>query len=305
MKNKEIIGTDNRNLDVSEIVSGLEEKVKELFRSDDYLNFLQKLSLLHDYSFNNVLLIMQQCPEASMVASFQTFNKMHRRVKKGSTAIKVLCPCPVQYKKEVTRIDEDGNKITEEVDGKRTFFKLGNVFDISQTVATDEEGEIKSFTNELHYDSDFLKQLLTRLKKSQTIPILYDDSLRNGSANGYYKVDNKEIYLKKDMSDLQELKTLIHELAHHYQHEKYKELIKDFNRNDLEVSAESTAYVVFNMLKDFYGVAAIDSSNYSVGYVASWSKTKELKELKTTLTLISKISNDLFKEISTIIPNPS
>lgn len=195
MKNKEIRGTDNRNLDVSEIVSGLEEKVKELFLSDDYLNFLQKLSLLHDYSFNNVLLIMQQCPEASMVASFQTFNKMHRRVKKGSKAIKVLCPCPVQYKKEVTRIDEDDNKITEEVDGKRTFFKLGNVFDISKTVATDEEGEIKSFTNELHYDSDFLKQLLTRLKKSQTIPILYDDSLRNGSANGYYKVDNKEIYL--------------------------------------------------------------------------------------------------------------
>lgn len=305
MKKKEIIGTDDRNLDVSEIVSGLEEKVKELFLSDDYLNFLQKLSLLHDYSFNNVLLIMQQCPEASMVASFQTFNKMHRRVKKGSKAIKVLCPCPVQYKKEVTRIDEDGNKITEEVDGKRTFFKLGNVFDISQTVATDEEGEIKSFTNELHYDSDFLKQLLTRLKKSQTIPILYDDSLRNGSANGYYKVDNKEIYLKKDMSDLQELKTLVHELSHYYQHEHYKDMITGLSRNDLEVSAESSAYVVLQMIKNSFGIKEIDSSEYSVGYVASWSKDKSLKELKTTLSLISKISNDLFKEISTIIPNPS
>ena len=237
-----------------------------------------------------------------MIASYTTFNQMHRRVKKGSKALKIICPCPVKKTKQVESKDNFGNTTMEEIEENRTYFRVGNVFDVSQTYPIDEQGEIKSFTTELSLDSEFLQNLILNIKKSQTIPINYDKSLKENSSNGYYKIDSKEIYLKEGMSNLQELKTLIHELAHHYQHEKYKELIKDFNRNDLEVSAESTAYVVFNMLKDFYGVDAIDSSAYSVGYVASWSKTKELKELKTTLTLISKISNDLFKVISTAIP---
>ena len=293
------------NLDFNDtklILEELEVKIQDLFKSKDYLNFLQKMSLLHDYSFNNILLILMQNPEASMIASYTTFNQMHRRVKKGSKALKIICPCPVKKTKKVESKDSNGNTTMEEIEENRTYFRVGNVFDVSQTYPIDEQGEIKSFTTELSLDSEFLQNLILNIKKSQPIPINYDKSLKENSANGYYKIDSKEIYLKEGMSNLQELKTLVHELAHHYQHEKYKELIKDFNRNDLEVSAESTAYVVFNMLKDFYGVDAIDSSAYSVGYVASWSKDKELKELKTTLTLISKISNDLFKVISTAIP---
>lgn len=293
------------NLDFNDtklILKELEVKIQDLFKSEDYLNFLQKMSLLHDYSFNNILLILMQNPEASMIASYTTFNQMHRRVKKGSKSLKIICPCPVKKTKQVESKDNFGNTTIEEIEENRTYFRVGNVFDVSQTYPIDEQGEIKSFTTELSLDSEFLQNLILNIKKSQPIPINYDKSLKENSANGYYKIDSKEIYLKEGMSNLQELKTLVHELAHHYQHEKYKELIKDFNRNDLEVSAESTAYVVFNMLKDFYGVDAIDSSAYSVGYVASWSKTKELKELKTTLTLISKISNDLFKVISTAIP---
>lgn len=298
---KENVSLDFKNTKL--ILAELETKVQELFESKDYLNFLQKMSLLHDYSFNNILLILMQNPNASMVASYTTFNHMNRGVKKGSKALKIICPCPVKKTKQIESKDNLGNTITEEVEENRTYFRVGNVFDVSQTYPLNEQGKIPSFTNELSYDSTFLQNLILNIKKSQTIPINYDPALKENSANGYYKIDSKEIYLKEGMNNLQELKTLIHELAHHYQHEKYSNLIKDFNRNDLEVSAESTAYVVFNMLKDFYGVDIFDSSNYSVGYVASWSKTKELSELKTTLTLISKISNDLFKVISTAIPN--
>lgn len=297
--------TKKSTYDVKEIVSDLEEKIQELFQSDDYLSLLQKMSLLHDYSFHNIILILLQCPKASMIASYTTFNKMHRQVLKGSKAIKILCPCTAKYKKEVANFDENGNSILQEVEEQRTYFKLGNVFDVSQTVAIDETGEIPTFTTTLSFDSDFISKLICGLKKSQTIPIMYDPKLTTDSANGYYRIDTKEIFLKEGMSNLQELKTLVHELSHHYQYEHYKDLIKDFNKHDLEVSAESTAYVVLRMLRDFYGVEEIDSSKYSIGYVAGWSKDKNLKELKTTLTLISKISNDLFKAISTAIPQLS
>lgn len=278
---------------VKDTIKELEGKITELFQSEKYMEYLTKMSMLHNYSYNNILLILTQYPEASMVASMQTFNKMHRKVIKGSKAIKVLCPCPVKSKKAADKNDSSNGITEEEITG--LYFKYGNVFDISQTKATDEKGEIPSFVRELNYNSDFVKQLISILKQSIVIPVNYDTALKAGTANGYYKVDKKEIYLRKDMSDLQTLKTLIHELSHHYQHEHYQELIKSFNRNDLEVSAESSAYVVMQMLKNSYGIPELDSSDYSVGYVASWSKDKSLKELKATLTLITKISNQIFK----------
>lgn len=288
--------------DVSTAIAQLEEKIQDLFQSDDYLNFLQKMSLLHDYSFNNVILILMQMPEASMVASYSTFQRMHRQVKKGSKSIKVLCPCKTKYTKQQSSKDENGNTVIEDVTINRTYFKFGNVFDVSQTFAIDEKGEIKSFVTPLNLNSEFLKKLILNIKNSQNIPIRYDSDLKESNKNGYYRIDSKEIYLKEDMSNLQELKTLIHELAHFYQHEHYKDLISKMTRNDLEVCAESTAFVVLRMLSDFCNLPEVDSSQYSVGYVASWSKDKTLKELKTTLSLISKISNDLFNVISSAIP---
>ena len=288
--------------DPKSVLNELETKIQELFQSKDYIKFLQKMSLLHDYSFNNIILILMQKPDASMVASFATFNQMHRRVVKGSKAIKVLCPCPTKLKRKIETKDENGQVVFQETEENRLLFKFGNVFDISQTVPVDEEGVFKTcFAKELQYNSTFIQTIISNIKKSITIPIEYDSTL-NGSRNGYYKIDSKEIFIRQGMSHLQELKTLVHELAHHYQHTNYGTLIKTLDRNDLEVSAESTAYVVLKMLSDFYGVPEIDSSDYSVGYVASWSKDKTLQELKTTLTLISKISNDLFKVISTAIP---
>lgn len=287
MKQKIITAT------VKDTIKELEGKVMELFQSEKYMEYLKKVSLLHNYSYSNILLILTQYPEASMVASMQTFNKMHRKVIKGSKAIKVLCPCPVKSKKAADSDDSSNGITNEEITG--LYFKYGNVFDISQTKATDKKGEIPSFATELKYNSDFVKQLISTLKRSIVIPVNYDTALQAGTANGYYRVDEKAIYLRKNMSDLQTLKTLIHELSHHYQHENYQELIKDLGRNDLEVSAESSAYVVMQMLKNSCGIPELDSSDYSVGYVASWSKDKSLKELKATLTLITNISNQIFQ----------
>ena len=283
-----------------EIVAELEKKIQELFQSDDYLKFLHKMSLLHNYSFNNVILILMQMPEATMVASYSTFNKMHRYVKKGSKAIKILCPCIGKKKKDDTDDSDDVQK--NESSNNYLYFKFGNVFDVSQTEAIDESGEFKSFVTMLHYDSTFIQSIIDALKDAHSIKISYDSSL-NGSTNGYYKIVEKEIYLKEGLSRLHELKTLIHELAHHYQLEYYESLVAGFNRNDLEVSAESIAYVTLTMLSNFYGLPEFDSSSYSVGYIAGWSKDKSLSELKNTLSLISNISNSLFLIISNAIPN--
>lgn len=281
-----------------QIVEQLEKGVSEVFESDQYKQYLQVMSKFHSYSYNNILLIAMQCPGATMVAGFESWQRLFKRhVSKGEKAIKILAPCP--YKKVIMQDvtdpithqpirDAKGEVIKEKVQIMVPAFRPVSVFDVSQTegeplpeMATVQEllGEVDGF--------DTLQEIV----ESMAPCALYHRDIE-GSAKGYYSPDKNEIVIKNGLSQQQEIKTLIHEIAHSLLHnsEKVKESKTKISRNDMEVQAESVAYTVCSAL-------GIDTSDYSFGYIAGWSNGKDIKELKNALDLICDTSSSMIFHI--------
>lgn len=259
------------------IMKQLEEGVSSVFTSENYLRLLQIMSQFHHYSFNNCILILSQSPFATRVASFQTWKKLGYPVKKGENGIRILVPIPYTYQKEKTSVNNNGAVVQETEDIRGLTFRIGTVFDISQV-----QGEFPSLANELEDNPQMLQTAVKRII-SENDSIKYDFGLCKNSANGYYRLDTKEIFLRSDMSSLQTFKTLIHEKAHSLLHNSNSE---KYTREEAEVQAESVAYIVS-------AAFGLNTSEYSFGYIASWSNGRELKELKSSLATIEKTAKEI------------
>lgn len=260
---------EQKKQDVGKFMQDLESGVKEVFESGRYQEYLDFCSKFHNYSYGNIVLIMLQNPSASQVASFTTWNKLGFKIKRGSKALKILCP--VKYN---TIVEEDG----EEVVKNHLYFKLGSVFDISQV-----EGDKPSLVSDLKGSSEEIKSLINYALNNTEVAITIDSNLNDGSANGYYDVLMNDIHIKESLDDFHKLKTIIHELAHSMLH---SDLDNGLDRRTKEVQAESVAYIVCRGL-------GLNTDDYSFGYVASWSRGKELKELKDSLNVINKTSQKI------------
>lgn len=261
---------------VKEIISQLEDGVEAVFASENYIRLLNMLAQFHSYSYNNCILILMQCPSATRVASFQTWKKMGYPVNKGEKGIRILVPIPYTYQKEQKSVDEQGNSVTETVDAKGLTFRVGNVFDASQVV-----GELPTLAKELTEDPAFLQEAVKQII-SKNENINYDYNLKKGEANGYYRTDTKEIYLRTGMAAMQTLKTIIHEKAHSVLHSASD----GYSQEEAEVQAESVAYCVASAF-------GLDTNDYSFGYIAGWSSNRETKELKSSLAVIEKTAREL------------
>ena len=287
----EDVMSDSKRQEIADILKELEESVTKIFESEYYLEtFLKTYSKFHNYSLNNVIWIMQQRPEAERVASFATWKKVGRHVKKGAKGIKVLVPVQKKIVAEREIQNADGTVSLEENEYKKTFFKVGHTFDVADT-----EGEdLPTLVHQLEYDSDFISSLISQIKDNSEVPICIDEDVAPfGKANGYYSLVDKDIHVRADISGLHMLKTIIHELSHSIQETEYEE-VKEFDRNKKEVVAEATAYTTMKMLQSEFQIEELDSSEYSFGYICGWSTGKELSELKETLKLIGTISNKIF-----------
>lgn len=268
------------NVELTTALKKLEDGVLDMFTSERYKEYLRFFSHMHNYSFNNTILILSQYPTASSVASFQTWKSLHISVKSGEKAIKVLVPIP--YHKEIIKEDND-NPVDKEITKiDKLFFKLGNVFDIAQT-----DGELPTLANELSDNTEELTRAIPVLMRCNSIPTEYEESLRGASSNGYYHIIDNRIAIKPDMPSSQTFKTLIHEKAHSILHSKDKK----YNRNEAEVQAESVAYIVSCSL-------GFDTSNYSFGYIAGWSQDKNIAELRQSLVMIEQTSKSILKWIT-------
>lgn len=275
---------------IKDITDRLEQGINDLFESDNYKNYLKTMSKFTSYSLNNTLLIAMQKPDATTVAGYSTWQKLHRQVVKGAKAIKIIAPCV--YKKKVKTdtkdadgkniISKDGKPMTEQEEQILISYKVVNVFDISQT-----EGEpLPEIAHKLDATVDGYEDFLNALEQFSPVPIEFQHI--EGSANGYYHLVDKNIIIDSDMSQAMHCKTGIHELAHALLHDKDSGLQKDAlpDRETKEVQAESIAYTVCS----YYG---IDTSDYSFGYISGWSRTRELKELKSSLAIIQETAQTI------------
>lgn len=284
---------------VKEITDQLEQGIQELFESEKYMEWLRTMSKFHDYSLNNTLLIAFQRPDATLVAGYTAWQKQFgRQVQKGEKAIKILAPAPYKEKVEMekidpvtqkTMLDADGKPVTEVQEVTRPAFKVVNVFDVSQT----DGRELPSpGIDELSGDVREYELFFEALKRS--CPVSMEFETIEGSAKGYYHQMEQRIAIREGMSQIQTIKTAIHEMAHQRLHAtdplSEKSEIEEQTRNSKEVEAESVAYTVCR----HYG---IDTSDYSFAYIAGWSHGKETPELKASLNTIRKTANEMINEI--------
>lgn len=264
---------------VREMTVALEKGVTEIFSSGEYERYLKTMSKFHSYSFGNIMLIKTQVPEATRVAGYVDWQKKFKRhVRKGEKAIYILGPCIKKYKET----DEDGN----EVEKKKVYFVPRQVYDISQT---DGEPLPSIKVTELGGDVDGYDNLVQKLRNASPVDIGFED-IRNGS-KGYYNLVDKRIAIKDGMSQMQTIKTMVHEITHSILHDKDNGEEAKADRRTMEVQAESVAYVVNSYL-------GLDTSDYSFGYIAGWSSGKETKELKASLNVIQKTAHELIEAIA-------
>ena len=285
---------------LKEITDRLEKGIMELFDSDRYKEYLRVMSKFHNYSFNNTLLIAMQKPDASLVAGFQSWkNNFKRNVVKGEKGIKILAPSPFKIKQEMEKIDPatqkpiigaDGKPVKEEKEITIPAFKVVSVFDVSQT----EGKELPDIAVDmLTGDVERFKDVFAALEKTSPVPIGFEKIA--GNSHGYYHLEEKRIAIDEGMSELQTIKTAIHEIAHAKLHDIDPNAPKEEqadrpDRRTREVQAESVAYAVCQ----HYG---LDTSDYSFGYVAGWSSGRELDELKSSLETIRSTAAEIINSI--------
>ena len=285
---------------LKEITDRLEQGITELFDSERYREYLRVMSKFHNYSFNNTLLIAMQKPDASLVAGFSAWkNNFGRNVIKGQKGIKIIAPSPYKVKQEMKKIDphtqqpiigKDGKPVTEEKEITIPAYKVVSVFDVSQT----EGKELPDIAvDELTGDVERYRDFFAALEKTSLVPIGFEQI--PGSSHGYYHLEDKRIAIQEGMSELQTLKTAIHEIAHAKLHDidlnaPENEQQPRVDRRTREVEAESVAYTVCQ----HYG---LDTSDYSFGYVAGWSSGRELSELKNSLETIRSAAAEIINSI--------
>lgn len=288
-----------------EIVDSIETGIKELFESDKYRQYLSTMSRFHRYSVNNTMLIYMQRPDATHVAGFNKWrDQFGRNVLKGEKGIRIIAPTP--YKKKVEEIktdpetnapvlDADGKAIIEEKEIRIPMFKVVSVFDVSQTagkplpqLAADLSGNVQQY-----------EVFMEALRRASPVPIEIKPVARD--TDGFFSIKEQSITIRAGMSEVQTVCAAVHEIAHAKLHdyEHMTELADDGetilvpgekSRNTEEVEAESISYAVCQ----YYG---IETGENSFGYIATWSKGKELKELRASLETINKTASELITDI--------
>lgn len=260
----------------------LKKGVKNYLNSKNYKQFLTVMSKFHTYSPRNIQLLIAQNPTVSQVASFKSWKQnFERSVKKGEKSLRIFAPMTIKERDQKTGkviLDKEGKEKT------KTIFKLVPVFDVAQT----EGKELPRMVHELegtHEQYASIYRATKTFAESQGVTLTFDKTLT--TSNGYYSPKNKTLVIKSGMSEQQTLKTIFHELAHmHLKHD-----IGNINRSHAELQAESVAYVVASHF-------GFDTSDYSFGYLASWSQDKEtLEQLENQLVVVQKESKELIQNL--------
>lgn len=267
-----------------QLVDNAEQQILNLTDSEKFKSYLDTVAKFHRYSQRNIDLIYSQNPSASQVAGFKKWqNDFKRSVNKGEKGIRIAAPI-------IKKLTPDDQKRLDTTEEKAIVgYRYISVFDISQTsgepvlsakdFVKENLADHQNVTSLYNAFKDYLNQQ-TDLKVSE-VPL----ATLNG-AKGYFQPSTNEIVIGGDEPDnALKLKTLYHEYAHSQLH-GLKSAFKDRPRAYQETQAEAVAYVAMQNI-------GVDTSNYSLGYVATWAKDKAV--IHSALSEIQQVSNKVIE----------
>lgn len=254
----------------------LTEGLEKYANSDEYKNLLSVMGKFYSYSANNCILIATQCPDASYVAGYNKWHDdFHRQVKKGAHAIRIKSP--MKYEDKETGEEKLG-------------FKSSYVFDIADTYQIPGKPPVKIGVEELHGTVKDYSNLISCLTSTSPVPVEFKSFKK--SANGYFNKTENKIVVKDTLSELQSVKTLVHEIAHSLLHSDNPEIEnEEKNREWKEFEAESVAFIVCKYLN-------LDTEEYSFPYILSWSKNQFQEFLKEDLQTVQKTANYIIDKLN-------
>ena len=278
------------NKDTKALAEHLKEGMKNYLDSEQFKSFLDTMSKFHNYSLNNIHLLKMQNPNVSHVASFNKWKTdFERTVKKGSKALKIWVPYQVKTKISTNQNELSFSPSENEMEEKEvtvTRFKLGNVFDVSQTEGKELPKAINELTGSVK-DYEDLYRAAKAVSMDNQVSISFEEIKREG-ANGYYSPNENRIVISKGLKGQEHiLKTIFHEMAHSDLHRGTNAQYGDDQYRKQELQAESVAYVVANHF-------GFDTSSYSFGYLAIWAKDKNgFEDMVEQLQIVQKEAKSL------------
>lgn len=296
--------------ELNKILNELKKDVIDKFKDEsDIKIFLDNMINFSRYSYNNLMLIRAQRPKVEYATSLKAINNMGYKLNKGAKGIKILIPN--FYSVAKIKIDEDKyefkpyfsltkdekKRYKDKNDDSIIFyekrlsnFTIGNVFDIKDTTIPIEiiNAELNPVISDVNAD-DLIDIVIKSIYKDG-FNVNYDDL--SGSMKGYCNHKENTICIKKGLSNVMQLKVLVHEYAHALAHKHLEDNNKDYqkHRNQYETEAESIAYVVLKYLN-------LDTSNYTLSYLYAWSKEKDFQEIDDSLGTIINYSKRIINNL--------
>ncbi|TDE88165.1 ImmA/IrrE family metallo-endopeptidase [Occultella glacieicola] len=286
-KIKNTKSTEERQAEAAALHALIVDQVEILRDSEAWTRFLDFAQAFHRYSINNLLLILAQKPHATHVAGYGTWQKLGRQVRKGEGGPNAI---RIYGGRDIVTTEEDANT-GEQKEQRRTRFFPVSVFDISQTEAKDPEAEEPgTIARRLTGDdplgiADAVTDYLTDrgwTVEREPIP---------GETNGYTTTDGtRRVVIDANLSPAQAAKTALHEAAHVIMHADQDPAEIAQHRGIKETEAESVAYIVA-------GIHELDTSAYSIGYVARWSNA-DAETIKETASRVLRTAHTLAEAIT-------
>lgn len=230
----------------TELLSQLTQGVLDLTSSTAWATWLQSSRRFHRYSFQNQVLILRQRPDATWVAGYRSWLRLGRQVRQGERAIRILAPCLA-----VREVAQGEDRVPPTVLG----FRVARVFDLRQTDGVELPQPVRTLTGEASG-----AELAGLAQRALELDFQVQFTSLWGSRNGDCSHALHRIRVQENLPPAHQLKTLAHELGHAVLHGPAFQ----GSRALAELEAESVAYLVCQEL-------GVDSSDYSFGYVATWS----------------------------------
>ncbi|WP_214776056.1 ImmA/IrrE family metallo-endopeptidase [Exiguobacterium sp. s37] len=291
---------EERKAELEALTEQMGKQIDSYFESPEKIReHLQFLGKFHQYSMRNAVLIESQFPGAVAVGSYPFWEKQGAQVQKGERGIKVFVPSPVTYalhKDEWVPLSKapkpikDGVKQGRIPSRKMMYFKIGHVFEYTQTDAREKGIEVSDIFKRYHRDGGLeneqdIRDALTTLADARNVTLLEEPLDEIGTAKGCYYPELHAIALNPRNSSIEDISVLIHELAHAELHNQERNLERDkpLTAHEKEFQAEMVAYVVSHQL-------GFPTDDFSLSYLAGWTKDKELLDKEQLLQEVHQTS---------------